>query len=105
MPKRSRTPKVELIEYNQLKAAAGGSGASGGGSFYRQGQNLRCKILSKTNDGGYDVLILEDNVRAFLKTGNDYEDGEEALAMFVCVHKSRIVLTQMVTVRRHKTSS
>jgi hypothetical protein len=110
MPKRSRAPKVELIEYKQLKTAAGGSGASGGGSGggivgYKQGQNVRCKVLSKTDDAGYDVLILKDNLPAHLKSVTDLEDGDEILAVFVGVHSGRILLAKLFKDLRDKMSS
>ncbi len=109
MPKRSRTPKVELIEYKQLKIAAGGSGASGGGSGggwpYKQGQNVRCKIISREARDSYDVVICKDNLPARLDTPFDVVEGEEIHGVFVCVLNGRILLTQLWAASRDCTQS
>ncbi len=41
---------------------------------YKVGQRLKCLIV-EARDGGYDVLIMEDQVRAFLKTSKKFEQG------------------------------
>lgn len=91
MPRR-RPPKAQIIEYKQLKTAAGGSGASGGGGGFRAGENLICKVI-KDEPGGYEVLIVNHYLAGFLPTQALLRPGEEILGQFVCVHNHRILLS------------
>ncbi len=78
MPKRSRLTRTEVIECKQLKAAAGGSGASGGGTFYAAGQKVICRIVAE-EPGGYAVIIPKDNLVGSLPTDAKLKVGEEIL--------------------------
>src|SRR5208283_2065792 len=76
MPKRSRAPRAKIIEYKQLKTAAGGNGASGGGSggggqTYKLAQSLKCMVLAKMANGKYNVVIPEVLVPGTLMTSRD----------------------------------
>jgi len=108
MPKRSRPPTPQIIEYKQLKTAAGGSGASGGGgssggtgasgggggSFYRPGQTVPSKVNYAERDG-YAVTIGKDNLPGFIKTAIVLRPGDDVLGVFVCFHNGRILLSQL----------
>ncbi len=98
-----KQPKPEIIEYKQLKAAAGGGGSGGsrggrgpsgggGGGGFRPGQNLHCKVI-KEEPGGYAMVIVTHNLPAFLPTQALLRPGDEILAQFVCVHNNRILLS------------
>ncbi len=90
MTKRTR-PKAEILEYKQLKTAAGGSGASGGGgSGFHAGENLVCKV-SHEEPGGYSVLVPNHNVVGFLPTEQQFTPGEEVLVQYVCTSSGRML--------------
>jgi hypothetical protein len=93
MTKRTR-PKAEILEYKQLKTAAGGSGASGGGgSGFHVGENLICKILyaEHAEPGGYSVLVPKHNVEGFLPTVQRFIPGEEVPVQSVCMSNGRML--------------
>lgn len=87
-----RQPKI--IEYEQLKAAAGGSGSgTGSGNIgIRAGQFVACKVL-RAACGGYDVKLHKHNVLGFLPTEATLNDGDELVAQFVCMHNNRVLLS------------
>jgi len=92
MPRRHK-PHAEIIQYKQLKTAAGGSGSfGGGGGGFAPGQNLICKV-SHAEPSGYAVIIVKDNLPGFLPTEVRLRPGEEILAQFVCVSNRRILLS------------
>jgi hypothetical protein len=99
MPRR-RKPKPEIIEYKQLKTAAGGGGpggpggggSSGGGSGFRAGDDLVCKIID-AEPGGYAVVVRKNNLPGFLPTQALLQTGEEILAKFVCEVNHRMLLS------------
>jgi hypothetical protein len=74
---RRLKPKAEIIQYEQLRAAAGGSGSSSGGG-YRCGQNLICKV-SHAEPGGWAVVLQKDDTPGFLVTDLKLRPGEEIL--------------------------
>jgi hypothetical protein len=83
-------PKAEIIQYEQLRAAAGGSGSSSGGGF-RCGQSLICKV-SHAEPGGWAVIVQKDAMPGFLFTDLQLRPGDEIFAIFVCVRDGRILL-------------
>ena len=92
MTKRARPLKAEILEYKQLKAAAGGSGASGGGGTgFRAGETMICKI-SHWEPNGYAALVPKYNVVGLLVTEQRFAPGEEVSVQFVCISKSRMLL-------------
>ncbi len=91
MPRR-RPPQAQIIEYKQLKTAAGGSGSSGSGGGFRAGENLICKVI-KAEPSGYEVLIVNHYLAGFLPTQALLRPGEEVLGQIVCVHNHRILLS------------
>lgn len=92
MSKRSK-PTAEIVQYEQLKAAAGGSGSSGSGG-YRSGQKIVCKIMN-SEPGGYVVSIPNDNMPGFLPTSALLHPGAEVLAQYVCVHRGRVMVSAL----------
>jgi hypothetical protein len=93
MTKRTR-PKTEILEYKQLKTAAGGSGASGGGgSRFHVGENLICEILhtEQAEPGGYSVLVPKHNIEGFLPTEQRFTLGEEVPVQYVCTSNGRML--------------
>lgn len=48
---------------------------------YKVGQRLKCLIIA-ARKGGYDVLIMKDDVRAFLRTDKKYEQGAVLVGEF-----------------------
>lgn len=97
LPKRRRAPKAEIIEYRQLKAAAGGggsSGGSGGKTGYKAGQNVACIVVHQEKDG-YSVVTEKDNLPGFIATAQIHQPGDQISAVVVCVHNGRILLSQL----------
>lgn len=85
-----RHTRAQIIRFQRLKAASGGTGFSGGGG-YRAGQSLICKI-SHAEPGGFGVLILKANDPGFLPTGQNLIPGDEIVAKYVCISNGRILL-------------
>lgn len=97
MTKRLRIAKPEIIEYRQLRAAAGGSGSSGGGSGsggYKAGERVVCTVFD-SDKHGYKVVIQKDNLPAVLASCQVRKPGEEIVSVFVCVHNGRILLSEI----------
>ena len=94
-----------IVEYQLLKAAAGGSGAgggsgSGGGSGGASGANLRrlrasqeivCRIL-ETVPGGYLIKVDNLDLPSYLISEARIQPGQEILAQFFCIHKGCLIL-------------
>jgi len=95
---RRRPQKARIIEYKQLKTAAGGSGAAsgGGGSGFRPGENLVCRTKN-AEPGGYAVSIKNGDLPGFLPTQAMLRPGAELVAQYVCMHNNRILLTVGLT--------
>jgi len=95
MPRR-RPPKAIIIEYKQLRTAAGGSGASGGGggsgSPWRPGENLICRVMN-SEPGGYAVVVKSGDLAGFLPTQAMLRPGTEIVAQYVCIHNNRILVS------------
>jgi len=92
MPRR-KPPKSKIIEYKQLKTAAGGSGSGGGcGWDFGPGESLRARVIAD-EPGGYAIVIVQHNLEGFLPTQALLRTGEEILCQFVCVHKHRILVS------------
>lgn len=94
MTKRKQS-KPEIIEYKSLKAAAGGGGAFGGGggnSGFIAGQEIECEIL-QAEPGGYLVSMEKYHLNGFLPTEMDYKPGDRLIALFICNHNNRILLS------------
>ena len=100
--KRIQTEQI-ILQYEDLKAAAGGSGAGGGrgrrsgsggkgGGGYKAGQDVVCKII-EPSPGGYDVVLLKDNLKGFLPTQVRLNPGAKIVGQFVCMHNERALLT------------
>ena len=97
MPRR-RPPKAMIIEYKQLKTAAGGSGTfgGGGGSGFRAGENVICRVVS-SEPGGYAVVIKNGNWPGFLPTQAMLRPGNEIVAQYICVHNNRVLVSVPVS--------
>ena len=49
---------------------------------YRRGQLLRCRVIQARGNDGYDVNILMDGRRAFLRSDRPYKPGDIVSAKF-----------------------
>jgi hypothetical protein len=63
---------------------------------YKPGQIVQCKI-QKAEPGGYAVLITKDNLPGYLPSNAKHNFGDEVLATFVCIDKSRVLLSERFT--------
>jgi hypothetical protein len=68
---------------------------------YKAGQNVVCKIIA-AEEGGYAVHVPKDNLAGFIQTNATHRPGEEILAQFVCVHKSRLLLSPLMSASLNK---
>ncbi|MBK9142336.1 MAG: hypothetical protein IPM23_07570 [Candidatus Melainabacteria bacterium] len=58
---------------------------------YSAGQMLLCQIASPEG-GGYSVLILPDNVQAYLISNRRHKPGEQVWTQFLCVSDDRLMV-------------
>jgi len=63
---------------------------------YKPGQIVQCKI-QKAEPGGYAVLLVKDNIPGYLPSNARHNFGDEVLATFVCIDKSRVLLSERFT--------
>ena len=49
---------------------------------YRRGQLLRCRVIGARGNDGYDVIIVMDGRRAFLRSDRPHKQGEIVSAKF-----------------------
>ncbi len=63
------------------KTAIGTSDGGHGPGEYRVGQKLKVLIIAP-RIGGYEVLIIKDDITAFLNTANTYDQGAVLIAKF-----------------------
>lgn len=89
MTKRKQSTP-EIVEYKDLKAAAGGGGS--GDSGFIAGQEMECEIL-QAEAGGYLVFMEKYHLNGFLPTEMNYKQGERVIALFICKHNNRIVVS------------
>jgi hypothetical protein len=95
----SKLKNVSLsLEYQQLKAAAGGSGVGGSGrgpgarwARLRVNQEIACRILESV-PGGYLVKVDDVDLPSYLVSEARIESGQEILAQVFCIHKGRLIL-------------
>ncbi|MBP9092479.1 hypothetical protein KBI23_15735 [bacterium] len=90
-----------IVEYQRLKAAAGGSGVGGGGGRgsangatwkrLRANQEIGCRILESV-PGGYLIRVDEVDLPSYLVSEASIESGQEILAQFFCIHKGSLIL-------------
>ncbi|MGH9549070.1 MAG: hypothetical protein ACRD3W_06845, partial [Terriglobales bacterium] len=65
-------------------------------SGFKPGQRVQCRVLN-AEQKGYAVLILKENLPAFLPTPANLRIGEEILAQYVAFANKRIVLAPLVS--------
>jgi len=58
---------------------------------YSAGQMLLCKIVSPEG-GGYSVLILPDDVQAYLISNRRHKPGEQVWTQFLCISDDRLMV-------------
>lgn len=63
---------------------------------YKPGQIVQCKI-QKAEPGGYAVVLVKDNIPGYLPSNARHNFGDEVLATFVCIDKSRVLLSERFT--------
>jgi hypothetical protein len=86
-PDREVVPKTQTEtsgssgdgRYPPSRTAVGA--ADGGGPQYSLEETLQCEVVG-FRDGGFEVLILRDGNKAFLKTDRSCKLGEIVLARF-----------------------
>ncbi len=100
-PKRKSVSSI--LQYQQLKAAAGGSGVGGGsgsgpgsgnGATWRRlrpNQELVCSIIEAV-PGGYLIKVDDVDLPSYLITEARIEPGQEILAQFFCIHRKNLIL-------------
>ncbi len=77
---------------NQVKLAAGGSGAGSGGPTFRAGQKVNCKILERAR-GGYKVLLVDFAVMGFLPSEVLLADTDQSfVGECVCFYNGRLLI-------------
>ncbi len=96
MQQRRRKGVPSLLQYQQLKAAAGGSGAGSGG---RGGPGLR--QLRERNEiavhivaaipGGYLIKVANFTMPTYLVSDAHIEPGQEILAQFLCIRSNSLI--------------
>ncbi len=101
MLRPQRKNVASIVQYQQLRAAAGGSGVGGGsGSGSRNGatwrrlrpnQELVCRIIEAV-PGGYLIKVDDVDLPSYLITDACIEPGQEILAQFFCVHQKNLIL-------------
>ena len=102
-PKRKSVSSI--LQYQQLKAAAGGSGVGGGSGAgsgpgsgngaawrrLRQNQELVCCIIEAV-PGGYLIRVEDVDLPSYLITEACLEPGQEILAQLFCIHRKNLIL-------------
>ena len=63
---------------------------------YKPGQIVQCRV-QKPEPGGYAVLLIKDNLPGYLPSNVRHNTGDEVLATFVCIDKSRVLLSERFT--------
>lgn len=57
--------------------------ADGGSPYFAPGEKLECRVVG-FRDGGFEVLILRDGIKGFLKSKEQRRIGDVILAQFDC---------------------
>lgn len=102
MPAPQSKNVCSILQYQELKAAAGGSGIGGGGSGrggrngapwkrLRANQEIVCRILEAV-PGGYLIEVDDVDLPSFLISEACIEPGQQILAQFLCIHKRNLIL-------------
>ena len=100
--KRKRKPELDtVLQYDDLKTDAGGTGAGGrggrgsgtgsGGGGFRAGQNVVCRIVG-AEPGGYAVYV-EGYGDGFLPTPVVLEVDQKIQALYVCTYNNRALVS------------
>ncbi len=103
-PKPPRTPKTQSSPGRTPPAEPPrrtAIGYSGDWGNYKPGQKLICKVIAKEL-GGYAVVIIRDDLEAFLPTDQELKVGDEVIAQFVCMSGLRALLQPMMSVENVK---
>lgn len=92
---------ASIMQYQQLKAAAGGSGVGGGSGSgcgsggncrrLRQSQEVVCCVLEAV-PGGYLIKVDGVDLPSYLVTEACIEPGQEILAQVFCIHRKSLTL-------------
>jgi hypothetical protein len=100
MPTPQSKNVCSILQYQELKAAAGGSGVGGGGRGGRNGaswkrlranQEIVCRILEAV-PGGYLIEVDDVNLPSYLISEACIEPSQQILAQFLCIHKRNLIL-------------
>ncbi|MDP3507234.1 MAG: hypothetical protein Q8T09_04545 [Candidatus Melainabacteria bacterium] len=96
MPASKLKNVSSILEYQQLKAAAGGSGGGGQGhgakrKCLRVNQEIACRILESV-PGGYLVKVDDVDLPSYLVSEARIESGQEILAQVFCIHNGSLIL-------------
>lgn len=65
-------------------------------SAYKVGESVAC-IVSHAENTGYAIKTVKDGLPGFIQTKRQLEPGQEILAVFVCAHNGRLLLTELFT--------
>ncbi|MFA6556886.1 MAG: hypothetical protein WCT03_10740 [Candidatus Obscuribacterales bacterium] len=100
MQQRERKVVTSLLQYQQLKTAAGGSGVGGSGAGggrgnpdlrrLRENQEITVRIVEAI-PGGYRIKVADFDLPSYLLSDARIRIGEEILARFLCGYKDNLI--------------
>lgn len=100
MQQRERKVVTSLLQYQQLKAAAGGSGVGGSGAGggrgnpdlrrLRENKEITVRIVEAI-PGGYQIKVAEFDLPSYLLSDARIRIDEKILARFLCCYKDNLI--------------
>jgi len=97
---RERKVVTSLLQYQQLKTAAGGSGVGGSGAGggrgnpdlrrLRENQEITVRIVEAI-PGGYRIKVADFDLPSYLLSDAKIRIDEEILARFLCGYKDNFI--------------
>ncbi|CAN5407160.1 hypothetical protein BH11CYA1_BH11CYA1_48480 [soil metagenome] len=94
MQRRQRKGLPSLLQYQQLKAAAGGAGSGGGGHLslrhLRANKEITVHIVEAI-PGGYLIQVPDFNMPSYLISEANIAIGHKILAQFLCLYKNNLI--------------
>jgi hypothetical protein len=98
---QERKVVTSLLQYQQLKTAAGGSGVGGSGAGGGRGRNPDLRRLRENQEitvriveaipGGYRIKVADFDLPSYLLSDAKIRIGEEILAQFLCGYKDNLI--------------
>ncbi|MCA9800835.1 MAG: hypothetical protein KC777_02555 [Cyanobacteria bacterium HKST-UBA02] len=88
---RPRSPEEAGEKKERKRRPSKRSWLENSSGAYSAGQMLLCEIVSPEG-GGYSVLILPDNVQAYLISNRRHKPGEQVWTQFNCTRDDRLLV-------------